>query len=92
MTGDRRVRRCHRAWAARVVAGLISRAGHGLTAVDVATVLCALGDAAAYCKSRAIERCPACDGAPDGLCSNHDGDLERAAGYETLRRRLGGAR
>jgi len=72
-----------------VVCGLISRArGASLDAAQLAAVLDALDDAAEWRCDRGGQPCEACEAAPDGLCDDHDTDIERGRRYAAAARQL----
>jgi len=62
--------------------------GAELTGPQMATVLRALADAAAYRRALAAAGCERCDTTPDGVCPEHFADFETAETYDTLAREL----
>jgi hypothetical protein len=66
-----------------------------LITAELGTVLDGLAVAAEYRRYRASLTCEACTAYPaypDGLCDDHQADLDAAEAYEDLAGRIGGAR
>jgi hypothetical protein len=62
--------------------------GAELTGPQMATVLRALADAAAYRRALFAVGCERCEAVPDGSCPEHRADLEAAETYDALVRGL----